>query len=72
MPFDDIKILKLYYPPNQSTVVDLEFDSKEEFTKAASLQEGYKIKGAEFCVRFSQLIRRSEQTLRRSRKKRPW
>jgi len=63
-PFDDIKILKLYYPPKESNVVDLEFDSKEEFTKAASLQQGYKIKEVEFYVRFSRLMRSSQQTNR--------
>jgi hypothetical protein len=64
-PFDDIKILKLYYPQREPNVVDLEFDSKEEFTKAASLQEGFKIKGVEFYVRFSRLMRSTQQKVRK-------
>ena len=57
--FEGIEIFKVLRSSKVPNIADLEFTSKEEFIKAACLQGG-KVKGTEFFVRFSKLIRRAK------------
>ncbi len=57
--FDGIEIARILHSNKGYKIVDLEFDSKEEFIKAACLQNE-KIDEIEISVRFSILTRREK------------
>ena len=61
-PFGGIKILNVHSNTESLRIVDLEFNSREEFIKAASIQNK-KINGGEFFIRFSSLTRCPQQTI---------
>ena len=67
-PFEGIEILNILPSGKSERIVDLEFASKEEFIKAASLQNE-KINGHEFFVRFSSFTRRPQQADRDERER---